>query len=286
MIRRFTVLYLSRWVLDAGLSTFVLADASVTPNFHSFGLVVILTALAADALMSNMQEKLFKQYKASQNEVATWSMGFAFAISMLVGLTVGSDVDGVMETIASPLLLAIVVTFALANYLGTYFVLTMIRRFGASPTVFTTSVCKAATMTLSFVLFPKPFTVQHLMGSLLVAGGVYVNVKAKQQATVEKPVEDATEAGTEEREGLVKAEPSSNGASISTASSKPLYPPVAGKSMVSNVDSDNDVDPELAQPRSTSSSVSGRGRGAIELLSFGKDGSARDSRRGVEPHRD
>lgn len=172
--------YLAALALVAGLILFVLADASVTPNFNLFGVGVISIALVADSLVGNWQEYLFRDFGASQNEVATYTMGFAFLISIVLGFGFGNDAEGLRETLASSTLSFVVIVFALANYLGTVFVLTMIQRFGVSTTVFTTSVCKATTMALSFILFPKPFTVQHALGALLVAAGVVINVRAQQ----------------------------------------------------------------------------------------------------------
>ena len=51
---------------------FVLADASVTPNFEMFGVVLISGALMADSVVGNMQESLFAQ-GATLTEAVTWS---------------------------------------------------------------------------------------------------------------------------------------------------------------------------------------------------------------------
>ncbi len=58
----------------------MLADAAVTPNFDSFGVLLISGALLADAFVGNTQEALFTQ-GASLTEAVTWTSMVSAAIS-------------------------------------------------------------------------------------------------------------------------------------------------------------------------------------------------------------
>jgi hypothetical protein len=44
-------------------------------------------------------------------------------------------------------------------------------------TVFYTSLRKFATLCLSYALFPKPITPQHVLGAVLLCAGIYMNDK-------------------------------------------------------------------------------------------------------------
>jgi hypothetical protein len=44
-------------------------------------------------------------------------------------------------------------------------------------TVLLTSMRKAGSLVLSYVLFPKPITLQHLVGGALILVGMYINDK-------------------------------------------------------------------------------------------------------------
>jgi hypothetical protein len=43
--------------------------------------------------------------------------------------------------------------------------------------VFFTSLRKGCTLVLSYILFPKVITAQHLLGGVLIAGGILLNDK-------------------------------------------------------------------------------------------------------------
>ena len=73
-----------------------------------------------------------------------------------------------------------VAAFSVAGYLGVSCVLSLVKTYGALNAVIVTSVRKAATLCLSFVVFPKPFHTNYLIGALLVFCGIGLNVYAKE----------------------------------------------------------------------------------------------------------
>ena len=176
-----TLEFIAAALLIAGLAVFLQADAAVTPNFEPFGIGIVAMALACDAFMSNVQERMFRTHGCTQNEMAAWTMGIALLCSTGTGLATGTYADGFAEVLDSPPIALCVLAFAAGNYLTTLVILTMIGRFGAASTVFTTSVCKAASMGLSFLIMPKAATVWHLLGVVLVGIGVYANMVARKQ---------------------------------------------------------------------------------------------------------
>ena len=69
----------------------------------------------------------------------------------------------------------------------------MIKHFGAATTVFATSTRKALTVMLSFVLFPKPGSILHLVGAALVGAGIYLQYRAKHEKQERKSHEEGLE---------------------------------------------------------------------------------------------
>jgi len=71
--------------MSIGLIFFTLADSKVQPNFNTYGVIVICSALVADAVIGNYQEKIMKTYNVSNVEIVFYSFMFGFLI-ILVGL--------------------------------------------------------------------------------------------------------------------------------------------------------------------------------------------------------
>ena len=82
---------------------------------------------------------------------------------------------------ASTLRYSTAFVFSACGYLGIQIILTFVREFGAFLCVTVTSFRKALSITLSFVLFSKPFSINYVYGGLLVLLGIYLNLFGKMQ---------------------------------------------------------------------------------------------------------
>lgn len=110
--KRFHILeYLSALALLAGLVAFTLTDAKVSPSFDLVGVFVICLALVADALIGNVQERMFHSYNTGASEMmtcqsrprphtaararthATSAVTGAFCMGVECQASAGSDVD-------------------------------------------------------------------------------------------------------------------------------------------------------------------------------------------------
>lgn len=173
-------------VMCLGLIFFTLADSKVSPNFDFMGVVMISIALVADAIIGNVQEKTMKQYHAGNAEVIFFSYGIGF-IYLLFGLAVtGYLLPGVTFFAENPgQKYGSALIYSLSGYSGMQIVLTFVRRFGAFVTVTVTSFRKVLTITLSFVLFSKPFTMQYVYSGALVLLGIYFNLLSKNYRHVD-----------------------------------------------------------------------------------------------------
>ncbi|XP_048761217.2 adenosine 3'-phospho 5'-phosphosulfate transporter 2-like isoform X2 [Ostrea edulis] len=159
--RRYNCLDISAVLcMVVGLISFTLADSSLSPNFNTYGVILISLALCADGAIGNVQEKAMRQYEASNTEIypmQTYGYGILFSISGYIGLAI---------------------------------VLTMVKSFGALIAVTVTTCRKAVTIVLSFLFFSKPFTVQYVWSGLLVVLGIYLNVYSKNRRSWDKVISD------------------------------------------------------------------------------------------------
>eukprot|EP00033_Pygsuia_biforma_P000624 GCRY01000735.1.p1 GENE.GCRY01000735.1~~GCRY01000735.1.p1 ORF type:complete len:388 (+),score=93.35 GCRY01000735.1:157-1320(+) len=160
--------YLCTLGLVVGLCVFLTADISVAPNFDPTGVVLVCIALCADAFIGNLQERTMTKYGASQRELALYS-DFIGACYVLCLLPFTPDFGAALVyTLENPRILLYIALFGFLGYSGILFVLSLVKKFGAFYAVTVTSVRKAFTVILSFLLFPKPLRSGHLLGGFLV----------------------------------------------------------------------------------------------------------------------
>ena len=145
---------------------------------------MISTALVADAIIGNLQEKVMKNHPQAVNaEFIHFSYAIGF-IYLLVCLCLTGNVISGYQAFASenPLTsYGITLVYSISGYLGVQVVLTMVRQFGAFTAVAVTSMRKALSIAVSFILFSKPFTLTYVVGGIIVLFGIYLNLVAKDR---------------------------------------------------------------------------------------------------------
>lgn len=168
--------------MSTGLIFFTLADSKVRPNFNLYGVVIICSALVADAVIGNYQEKIMKEHHVPNVEIVFFSFTFGFII-VLAGLLITNNFFSSLQfwnqhplpTYGYGLI------FAIFGYLGIDIVLTLIKEYGALICVTVTTCRKAITIILSFTLFSKPFVFDYVWSGLIVLFGIYLNVYSRNQ---------------------------------------------------------------------------------------------------------
>ncbi|VDM25771.1 unnamed protein product [Toxocara canis] len=183
-------------LMSFGLIIFTLADSKVAPNFDPRGYVMICLALLADAIIGNVQEKAMHTYGATNNEVVFYSYtigcvyifggllmtaqlvdAFIFFMQAMISCLYDADaISNPWKTYGYALL------FSTLGYLGINVVLSLVRTSGALLAVTVTTVRKAVTIILSFLLFAKPFTITYLWGGLIVLFSIYLNLYNKNRS--------------------------------------------------------------------------------------------------------
>ncbi len=168
-------------VMSVGLVLFTLADSSVSPNFDPLGVAMICSALAADAVVSNVQEGAMRRHGAPNAEIIfnSYSLGFLW---LLIGLTISGQIfDSARQFSVDPWhSYGGVILFSATGYLGMEAVLTLVRSFGAFVCVSVTSCRKVVSIALSFFFFSKPFTFGYVYSGAIVLAGIYLNLASKR----------------------------------------------------------------------------------------------------------
>ncbi|GBG71532.1 hypothetical protein CBR_g8950 [Chara braunii] len=167
--RRYTAVdYSSAVMLVAGLILFVLADASVTPQFRFMGVVLISLALVCDAFIGNQQETLFTVSAISQEEMLFCTTAVGVPILMVPLVLTGELWTAWNKCLEKPHVYVLMIGSSMIAYISQMAVLSLVALFGAAATYMVTTTRKAFTVLLSYIIFAKPFTEQHMTGLLLI----------------------------------------------------------------------------------------------------------------------
>ncbi|KEG07136.1 solute carrier family member b3 [Trypanosoma grayi] len=145
------------------------------------GVAGIVVALLCDALMYLGEEKYcFMAHGASHDEVQF----YVFLLSSMNGLVSlllsGSIADSMHFASTHFEFIFLMFVCSLCNYGGTFFLLRIISEFNSSTATVVTSVRKMMTVLCSYVVYPKPFSVSHFIGVVLVMGGIWQYEEARK----------------------------------------------------------------------------------------------------------
>ncbi|TKR64026.1 hypothetical protein L596_024623 [Steinernema carpocapsae] len=169
-------------LMTLGLTIFSYGDMKAAPNYDWRGYIMISGALVADAIIGNVQEKAMKGHKAGNNEMVLYSYSLG-SLYVLAGTIISGEFwNAFWFFLEHPLqTYGYACIFSLLGYLGVNVVLTLVRTTGALTAVTVTTLRKAVTIALSFILFSKPFVVSYAIGGTIVLFGIYINLYSKNR---------------------------------------------------------------------------------------------------------
>ena len=122
-----------------------------------------------------LQEKAMKSWNACNAEVILYSYSIGLAISFVYILISGDLVLGIEAFAENPVeSYGMAIVFSITGYFGMQAVLSLVRTFGAFVAVTVTSMRKAVSVVISFILFSKPFTIQYLVRFLIFDDTLHV----------------------------------------------------------------------------------------------------------------
>lgn len=176
---------LSVLMIVTGLIGISYSDKISKNQFNIFGVILAVTSLIADAFASTMQEKALVQNEASQSEVISMMYLIGSFYTFFVSLISGQLYRGIRCCIQYPSMIFYLACFAFLGSIGVQFVYLLMKAFDSLVTVMVTSVRKAMTVCLSFILFPdKKFTLLHFLSILMITFGMFMNFIGKRHKNV------------------------------------------------------------------------------------------------------
>ncbi|OHS97739.1 Adenosine 3'-phospho 5'-phosphosulfate transporter 2 [Tritrichomonas foetus] len=170
-------------LVTSGLIGISLSDIKAKNTFDSIGLITIFISLICDAISSNAQDKLFSTYKCEQSETIAMTYGIGSLLLLVASIVSGQLNNGITACIQNRELSLQVFYFAFLGAAGVQFVFLLIKSFGSLNAVMVTSLRKAFSICLSFLMFDnKKFTAFHAASIAAIFIGVGLNtLKGKLQ---------------------------------------------------------------------------------------------------------
>lgn len=102
---------------------------------------------------------------------------------MTVAFTLSGDLPiAIGYALANPHALLLMTIYTFLAYVAITFHMALVKEFGGIVTVLVGNTRKAITIVLSFILFPKPYSVFYLGGGVLVFGSLIGNAFMKETA--------------------------------------------------------------------------------------------------------
>lgn len=174
--------YTCALTLCAGLTTFVLADVAADIDFSLYGIFLVSMSLLCDAFMGVFQERVMKHDQhVTSAEILLLTHMWGLVYFFIVCLATGELTAGLQACRENPRITVALVLASVLTYVGQLAILATIKLFGAVVCVAVTSLRKALTMILSFLIFPKPVTLAHASGLSLIFGSLYLGYEIARQ---------------------------------------------------------------------------------------------------------
>jgi solute carrier family 35 (adenosine 3'-phospho 5'-phosphosulfate transporter), member B3 len=174
--------YGTTWGTSTTSETALSTSSSTAILDRSLGLFLVSASVVADAILPNAQEKVFRTYKSSRLEVTLYTNIYTLAVMTLTTYLSGDLVGAVSQMMTNRILLYHYLLYTFIAYIAISFHMAVVKRYGGVAAVLVATGRKAMTLIVSFVLFPKRFTILYPIGAILVLGGLAVASLAKIQS--------------------------------------------------------------------------------------------------------
>lgn len=166
--------------MSVGMVLFALADFQVSAGSSMYGIMLVSFSVVADSFLPNFQVEVFAT-GASRAEV-TFFTNLLCLILMVGTFSVSGDLQGsILYAYNDTWMLFLMVTYTFVAYMAVSCHMTLVHELGSVAAVIVGNARKALTIVLSFILFPKPFSIFYVFGVILVFGSVILNVILKEQ---------------------------------------------------------------------------------------------------------
>ena len=189
--RKFHALqYAAALLMVASAACFGLGERDVEPDFHPLGILLSFACLTAQAMQNTAADRLLRDHGAPIHEVMAWSNAFGFLATLVITILNRELFTGFAYFCRDPHYWGLLLLRCLLFYMGALLYTILMQDGGAAGAVFVTTMRKALTVALSFLIFPKPFTDKYLSGGVLLLLAVLSEYHGKSRNH-----EDTTPAG-------------------------------------------------------------------------------------------
>eukprot|EP00286_Rhodomonas_abbreviata_P022281 CAMPEP_0181295320 /NCGR_PEP_ID=MMETSP1101-20121128/4084_1 /TAXON_ID=46948 /ORGANISM="Rhodomonas abbreviata, Strain Caron Lab Isolate" /LENGTH=226 /DNA_ID=CAMNT_0023400063 /DNA_START=668 /DNA_END=1348 /DNA_ORIENTATION=+ len=151
------------------------------------GIFILCGSLCCDSLLGNLQEKVQKSKACSETELMFIQSAFG-SVALLL-LTAATGELFVAVKLSNKAVWIGLIGWALSNMAGVVCLLKIVGEFSAVTAVLTSFVRKLSSITISYIVFPKPISLNHFLGLLLVFGAIGIHSWHKQVSKAERKPE-------------------------------------------------------------------------------------------------
>jgi drug/metabolite transporter (DMT)-like permease len=164
--------YICATIVCIGLICFGMAEFQTRPTFHPVGIVLVSLSVFADALLPNAQEKVFIQYQAPRSEVTFYTNLFTLMIMTLSTYASGDLLQCFRFMSEHSTITIYIWIYTIISYIAISCHMNVVQMYGGVAAVLVATGRKAMTLMVSFLLFPKEYTIYYPIGTILVLSGL------------------------------------------------------------------------------------------------------------------
>jgi drug/metabolite transporter (DMT)-like permease len=173
-------------LLVLGMILFSMADMrstlpSLTNDFNVLaGISILLLALCFDSMLGNFQEKVQKSKVCDELDLMYVQSLVGTALLLTWTTVSGEFAEGIEQCLSDTRVTIVLLSWALSNMGGIVVMLRIVGEFSAVTAVVLSLVRKFASIIVSYTLFPKPLSMPHAVGLVLVFSSVIMHSFRKQ----------------------------------------------------------------------------------------------------------
>lgn len=167
--------YLGVGMLSLGMVFFTLGDAKGRASFDPRGLALICIGTMFEAIAATFEEiRFFHELACPVPEVQLYVNLLGFFWAAVADVFVGDLAPAFQHSLDHPEAVLYIVGAAICGSVSQSVVLTLIKHYGATAAELLKSSRKIVTILVSFVIYGKPWTLQHLAGGFLFSMSIAV----------------------------------------------------------------------------------------------------------------
>eukprot|EP00698_Gefionella_okellyi_P000542 TRINITY_DN10482_c0_g1_i3.p2 TRINITY_DN10482_c0_g1~~TRINITY_DN10482_c0_g1_i3.p2 ORF type:complete len:179 (-),score=36.15 TRINITY_DN10482_c0_g1_i3:127-663(-) len=157
---------------------FSMVESKVAPTFNIIGVILVTLSLFGDSVCMNMQERILKTYGSAESEMMFWSNLMGAGNTLLWTAVCGELMPAVVFCSSHLWMYPLFVLTGFLGYVGANSIVRVIYLVGPATASVMGSARKVITIVLSFVLFPKAFSIWFLYAGTIFFVGVALNTWA------------------------------------------------------------------------------------------------------------